>query len=68
MSAPPAMKKGRMDQDGPNAARSLTSLVPLSLKKSLIWELEGTTICRSGRQADQKHAGENLEQEVPRGP
>ena len=57
-----------MDQDGPNAARSLGSLGVLSLNKSLIWELEGTTICRSGKLADQKHAGENLEQEVPRGP
>jgi hypothetical protein len=56
------MKKGRMDLDGPNATRSLFSLVPLSLKKSLIWELEGTTICRSGQQAGEKHAGEKCAQ------
>ena len=36
-----------MGEDGPNAVRSFFSLVPLSLKRRLIWELEGTTICRS---------------------
>ncbi|MBE3561122.1 MAG: hypothetical protein IMW89_18165 [Ktedonobacteraceae bacterium] len=43
------MKKSRMGLDGPNATRSVFLLVPLSLKESLIWELEGTTICRSQR-------------------
>ena len=61
-------EKDRMELDGPNATRSIVFLVPSSLKRSLTWELEGTTICRSGQFAGEKHVGENLEQEVPRGP
>src|SRR5262249_14813953 len=57
-----------LQPDGPNATRSVPSLVPASLKKSLTRERQGTTTCRSRRLAGEKHAGENLERDVPRGP